>query len=223
MPKNPPLLFLCGLNKLRHTCWPDSVLPCLTISRGSSRIWRSWRIRAQWSWTFPEWHIAYEEDSFGFDVRLRGKAVDDYRLMLDQNLAFRLFWFRLWLAVLFVETSIYLHYRLQLFESAKREVIADIQFWVQKLDEFLRIVLLVEDLLAQEGLLALHVVHLPNYKILRVPESLADKEGGIIERKEYTCLVKDGQNMIFIYRECISIILLNISSQSWADFIRPIL
>jgi hypothetical protein len=52
-----------------------------------------------------------------------------------------------------------LDHGLELFEGAQAEVVADLQLGVQELDEFLRVVLLVQDLLPQEGLLLLHVVH----------------------------------------------------------------
>ena len=61
-----------------------------------------------------------------------------------------------------------LHDRFELFVGAKGEVIADLQLGVQKFDEFLGVVLPFEDLLAQVGLLTLHVIHLTNYKIFRI-------------------------------------------------------
>ena len=48
----------------------------------------------------------------------------------------------------------------KLFEGAKGEIIADIQLGVQELNEFLRVILLVQNFLAQEGLLLLHIIHI---------------------------------------------------------------
>ena len=58
--------------------------------------------------------------------------------------------------------------RFELFVGAKGEVIADVQLGVEEFDELLGVVLPIEDLLAQVGLLTLHVIHHTNYKIFRI-------------------------------------------------------
>lgn len=47
----------------------------------------------------------------------------------------------------------------ELFKGAEGEVIADLELGVQELDKLLRVVLLVQDFRAQEGLLLLHILH----------------------------------------------------------------
>lgn len=63
MPKNPPIVFLCGLCDLKGTC--------ILRSGGGHFCWAchwSWcicrflRISFQWSWTYPGWGNYYEKD-----------------------------------------------------------------------------------------------------------------------------------------------------------------